>query len=129
MVTPRNLAGLAVGLLLSVGASGEARSAQLLMLERQGCIWCDRFDAEIAPAYPHTAEGQRAPLRRVDVGGAWPDDLTGIAPERLTPTFVLMSDDGVEVARLRGYPGDQFFWPLLDEMLAKLAPSPGVKTD
>jgi hypothetical protein len=29
-------------------------------------------------------------------------------------------DNGVEVARLRGYPGDNFFWPLLEEMLAKL---------
>jgi hypothetical protein len=36
-----------------------------------------------------------------------------------TPTFVLV-EDGREIARLRGYPGDQFFWALVDEMLAKL---------
>ena len=96
-----------------------ARAAELLMLEQPGCVWCARFNAEIAPAYPKTAEGARAPLRRVDITGDWPDDLAGIATERFTPTFVLV-EDGKEVGRIRGYPGDEFFWYLLAELLAKL---------
>ncbi|WP_229151987.1 thioredoxin family protein [Aurantimonas sp. VKM B-3413] len=89
------------------------------MLEKPGCPWCKRFDEEIAPAYPNTVEGRRAPLRRIDITRPWPADLEGIRKERLTPTFIL-TDRGLEIARLRGYPGDQFFWSLLDDMLAKL---------
>ncbi|MEQ8398394.1 transcriptional regulator [Thalassobaculum sp.] len=99
-------------------------AAELLVLEQAGCVWCARFDAEIAPAYPNTEEGRRAPLRRVDVTEPWPEDLAAIRPERLTPTFILLADDGTEVARLRGYPGDEFFWPVLSEMMAKLKSSP-----
>ncbi len=118
------MAATAAVLMLSLNAPFEAAAAELLLLEQPGCAWCARFDAEIAPGYPHTAEGRRAPLRRVDVSRPWPADLAAIAPERLTPTFVLLSDDGTEVARLRGYPGDNFFWPLLAEMLQKLRPAP-----
>ena len=94
-------------------------AAELVMLERPGCSWCARWNAEIAPAYPHTAEGRLAPLRRVDVTGPWPSDLRGIARDPYTPTFILV-ENGMEIARLRGYPGNHFFWPLLGEMLAKL---------
>lgn len=89
------------------------------MLERPGCVWCARWNREIAPIYPLTAEGRRVPLRRIDVSAPWPTDLAGIAVDRYTPTFVIV-EDGAEIARLRGYPGEDFFWPLLGEMLAKL---------
>lgn len=88
-------------------------------MEQPGCVWCKKFNEEIAPAYPNTEEGAHAPLRRVDITQDWPEDLAHIRPERLTPTFVLL-DDGVEIDRLRGYPGDAFFWGLLDRMLSKL---------
>ena len=96
-----------------------AAAAELLMLHQPGCGWCERFEAEIGEAYPNTSEGAAAPLRRVDITKPWPADLNGIAPERFTPSFVLV-EGGKEIARLRGYPGDQFFWFLVDEMLAKL---------
>ena len=102
-----------------LNGSTYAVSAELLMLERPGCVWCARFDAEIAPAWPKTTEGRAAPLRRVDISLPWPDDLAGIAIERFTPTFILV-DNGKEIGRLRGYPGDQFFWTSIDELLAKL---------
>ena len=97
-----------------------AGAAELIMLERPGCGWCLRWNREIAPIYPKTSEGRKAPLRRVDVTAPWPNDLAGIASDRYTPTFIVV-EDGIEIARLRGYPGDNFFWPLLEEMLAKLA--------
>ncbi len=108
------LASLAV-----LAAMPRVRAAELVIMDQPGCPWCARFDAEIAPAYPKTPEGRIAPLRRVDITRAWPADLSAIAPSHFTPTFVLI-DKGTEVARMRGYPGDQFFWYLLDEMLKKL---------
>lgn len=92
---------------------------ELLMLEQPGCAWCARFNADIAPAYAKTAAGQRAPLRRVDIKQPWPEDLKNIRAERYTPTFILL-DDNQEIGRIRGYPGDNWFWVMLDELLAKL---------
>lgn len=118
--TPLPTAILALLAILAGFATAQsATAAELLMLERPGCPWCKRFDAEIAPAYAKTDEGRRAPLRRIDVTRPWPADLAAIARERLTPTFVLVAE-GVEVGRLRGYPGDEFFWVLLADMLANL---------
>jgi len=110
------LAALTLPLLLP---QNPARAAELLMLEQPGCAWCVRWHKEIGEAYPNTEQGKRAPLRRIDIHKKWPDDLENIRIERTTPTFILI-DDNKEIARLRGYPGDHFFWPLLDEMLSQL---------
>jgi len=110
---------------LAVTAAIPANAAELIMFEQAGCSWCARWNAEIGPAYPKTEEGQIAPLRRVDIHKKLPDDLAGIRVERFTPTFVLV-DNGVEIGRMRGYTGDEFFWYLLGEMLQKLdRPSAG----
>lgn len=116
----RRLAGVLTAVLLAAAPS--AWAAELVMLEQPGCPWCARFNAEIAPAYAKTEEGKRAPLRRVDITEPIPADLAHITIERFTPTFILM-EDGVEIDRLRGYPGDEFFWSLLDDMLEKLGPA------
>lgn len=100
-----------------------AVAAELLMLEQPGCVWCARFNAEIAPAWPKTDEGRRASLRRVDITQPWPDDLADIARERFTPTFVLVNN-GVELGRLRGYVGDEFFWYRIGELLDRLPKEP-----
>lgn len=96
-----------------------ARAAELVMLEQPGCPWCAKFNAEIAPIWPKTEEGKRVPLRRVDITRPWPADLSDIRKERLTPTFVLV-ENGREIGRLRGYPGDEFFWSSIDELIAEL---------
>ena len=108
-----------IGALLPLPAAGETAEAQLVMLVRPGCHWCRKWETEIGPAYPRSAEGRRAPLRRVDVTGPWPKDLEGVTVDAFTPTFVLVHR-GREIGRLRGYPGDLHFWPLLQEILAGL---------
>jgi thioredoxin-related protein len=91
------------------------------MFKDAGCVWCARFDAEIAPIYSKTDEGKRAPLRRVDASQPLPSDLTFIEVERLTPLFVLI-DHGREIGRIRGYPGEDHFWGLLGTLIGKLPP-------
>lgn len=89
---------------------------QLLMAEEPGCMWCARWNSDIAPIYPKTAEGAVAPLRRVDLTQPFPNDITLTRRVNFTPTFVLLVD-GAEVNRIEGYPGEDFFWGLLGQML------------
>jgi len=96
-----------------------ARAAELIMFEQAGCTWCETFDREIAPIYPKTTEGQRAPLRRVDIDHPLPPDLAFIEVERLAPLFVLV-ENGREIGRIRGYPGEDNFWGLLGVLIKKL---------
>lgn len=89
------------------------------MFEEKGCVWCKRWTDEIGPIYPKTAEGRRAPLRRVDMHERRPEDLEAVAPVVVSPTFVLV-DDGKEIGRIEGYPGEDFFWGLLGRLIDEL---------
>ncbi|MEN8659378.1 thioredoxin fold domain-containing protein [Marivita sp.] len=102
----------------------------LVMVEQPGCIYCERWDAEIGPAYPKTAEGKFAPLMRADLRQGPPEGITYARRVLFTPTFVLI-DDGQEQARIEGYPGEDFFWPLLTKLLednTDFATSTGIET-
>jgi len=114
------LLALSIGFALPATAS---RAAELVMFERPGCAWCARFNAEIAPLYGKTEESRAAPLRRVDLNGPRPADLAGIDPGPFTPTFVVVQE-GREIGRIRGYPGDAFFFGLLDRILSKAGSEP-----
>src|SRR5712671_4962430 len=106
-------------LLVTLLLAPAARSAELVMFEQKGCVWCQRFDREIAPAYDRTTEGKRAPLRRQDIKQPIAAELAFIKRERFTPVFVLI-DEGREIGRIRGYPGDTFFWGLLANLIERL---------
>jgi thioredoxin-related protein len=100
-------------------ALARADAAELVMFEQKGCPWCAVFDREVAAIYAKTPEGARAPLRRVDIAKPLPRDLAFIRAERMTPVFVLI-DGGREIGRIRGYPGEDHFWGLLGELIARL---------
>lgn len=85
---------------------------QLVMFEQPGCGYCMAWDRDVATEYPLTAEGRVAPLRRLQIAQALPADLRLDRPAAFTPTFVLVND-GAEVGRIEGYPGEDFFWGLL----------------
>ena len=102
--------------LLVASARGAMADAMLVMVEEKGCIWCARWNEEISEIYPKTAEGAAAPLKRIDIHAKRPDDIVFARSLTFTPTFVLVVD-GLEVSRIEGYPGEDFFWGLLDRML------------
>lgn len=106
---------IAVILALVLARPGDA--AELVMVQQPGCAWCQRWDADIGAIYPKTPEGRAAPLRRVDIR-AKPDDLIYARQVVFTPTFLLV-EDGVELDRIEGYPGEDFFWGLLGMMLER----------
>ena len=114
-------AGLLAGLLLAVGSflSTAAHSAELVMFEASYCEWCAAWHEEIGPIYPKTAEARVAPLRQVDIDDPRPDDLSHIDGIVYTPTFVLI-ENGNEIGRINGYPGEDHFWGLLGVLLERI---------
>lgn len=93
-----------------------AAAVELLMFEQPGCVYCARWDAEVGPEYPLTDEGKAAPLRRLQLRAPLPEGINLRAQPAFTPTFILIRD-GQEIGRIEGYPGEDFFWPLLDALL------------
>ena len=106
-------------LLLSWCLASRADAAELVMFEQRGCPFCAQFDAEIAPDYPRSAAGARAPLRRVDIYRSRDGGIAGLDPAVFTPTFVLI-DGGREVGRLVGYPGRRYFYAELQALIEKM---------
>jgi hypothetical protein len=100
------------GLILFLSA---ADAAELVMFRREGCVWCARWDRDVGPIYGKTEFGRRAPLRMVDIARGAPG-LRTRGPVIYTPTFVLV-ENGQEIGRIEGYPGDAFFWGLLEQLL------------
>ena len=88
------------------------------MFEQPGCIYCARWNEEVSPEYPLTAEGKAAPLLRLQLREPLPEGLALVSPPVFTPTFVLVKN-GVEAGRIEGYPGEDFFWPLLAGLIER----------
>ena len=107
---------VAAGLIALTAIFSPARAAELVMVEERGCHWCARWNEDIAPIYPKTAEGKAAPLRRIDISIRHPEDFSYTRRVAYTPTFVLIAE-GKELGRIEGYPGEDFFWALLEKLL------------
>jgi hypothetical protein len=109
---------LALPVVFVFSVSAAFAEVTLVMAEEPGCMWCARWNSEIAPIYPKTSEGQAAPLRRINIQDPVPEDITLARRVNFTPTFVLLVD-GVEQNRIEGYPAEDFFWGLLGQMLER----------
>ena len=97
--------------LLGIAPLAAQANPILLMAEEDGCYWCAKWNEEIAHIYPKTDEGRTAPLQRYDLHGEHPD-FEFEKRVHFTPTFILINN-GKEVGRIEGYPGEDFFWGLL----------------
>lgn len=108
---------LILGVLMASAPGLPLRAAELVMVEQRGCIYCQMWHRDVGPGkYALTDEGAFAPLRVIDLHAPRPDDIVFARPLRITPSFVLVAD-GRELARLEGYPGEDFFWGILGMML------------
>lgn len=104
----------------SLSASAGVHAAELVVFEQPGCVWCQRFETEVAEGYQKSEEGRRAPLRRVDIRQQDTAGFTLAQHVRITPTFVLVENQR-EVGRLTGYPGKDFFWTELATLTGRLS--------
>ena len=98
---------------------------RLIMVDDVGCSYCRKWDEEVGVAYPQSAEGRLAPLERRPKRHT---DLHAYEPLAYTPTFVLVRD-GREIGRIVGYPGADFFWGELSQLLATSGSNSGPAID
>ena len=96
--------------------AGEPARLELVMIERTGCAWCARWNADIGPIYGKTPEGEQAPLRRHDLAAGQPPEAA--TPVRYTPTF-LLTREGREIGRITGYLDEAMFWGLLGGLIRR----------
>ena len=101
-----------IALTIPVSSRGEAGKNELVMVEREGCTWCETWHQVIGPIYPKTDEGRRFPLRRVNLDEDRPETKFLREGVRYTPTFILLRC-GKDAGRIIGYPGEANFWGLL----------------
>jgi thioredoxin-related protein len=101
---------------------GIAAASELVMFERDGCVWCARWNREIAPSYDKTDEARLLPLRRINMDRDKNPGFMLASPVRFTPTFVIV-DEGREIGRITGYMNDESFWGLLGKLAARLTTS------
>lgn len=104
--------------LLVAPGTTSAKAGELVMFRQAGCEWCEAWDEEIGTIYPKTEEGREWPIRYVDIHKSRPADLRTLKPVVFTPTFVA-HENGVEVGRITGYTGEDFFWGLLSKIVEK----------
>lgn len=101
-----------------MAAGADLSGLRLVMIEEDGCSFCLRWKRDVGVGYPLSEEGRRAPLVLVD---RWSREAQTLGRIVYTPTFVLVRD-GVEQGRIVGYPGADFFWTMLAELLGKQRP-------
>ena len=118
------LAALLAAPLFGRVARADSSALTLIMVDEPGCVYCRKFDAEIGRGYPRTKEGHFAPLVRVRRKSP---QLSGFNPVIYTPTFIL-TRRGEELGRITGYPGAEYFYAELSELLAKAGFAAGLSS-
>jgi len=102
--------------------AGPVAAGGLWMFESPNCEWCEAWDRDVGTIYDKTKQGKKFPLHRIRLGTRIPKTIAITRPIVYTPTFILV-ENGQEIGRITGYPGEDFFWGLLDELLDTVSPS------
>lgn len=99
-------------------APARADAIEIVMFRRAGCPWCHAWDREIGGIWSRSDIGARHPMRMVDLDADLMPAIALVRPVRFTPTFVV-ARDGAEIGRIEGYPGQDFFWGLMERLVAQ----------
>ncbi len=114
----RHLALALVLVLITLPDGSRAQDMRLLMIEQAGCYYCRVFNRDMAPIYEKSEEGMTAPLVHAQLREPLPEGITLASTPFVTPTFVLLGPDGHEIERLTGFPGEDFFWSYIGDMIS-----------
>lgn len=99
---------------------------RLVVYEIDGCAACEQFHTEALQDYWSSATSSTLPLTIVDLNALGTAGQALRSPIRTVPTFIVMRD-GIEIARLTGYPGKQAFEAGIAQVLADDAPTASIE--
>lgn len=94
-----------------------ATKFQLVVLEADGCIYCNVFRRQLLPAYEASLHGKKAPIRFIDINDPALGELGLTQPVGLVPTFVVL-ENNEEIGRIPGLVGRHDFFRALDYIFA-----------
>ncbi|MBF0414855.1 MAG: hypothetical protein HQL78_03640 [Magnetococcales bacterium] len=96
---------------------GELPSGRLLFVTREGCPYCRAFKESVGQFYHKTQIGKQFPLTEVDRDAPAAEFMDLVWEVTFFPTFVVYGRDGKEIARFRGYRGDEAFWADMEKVI------------
>lgn len=99
---------------------------RLFVFEIEGCTACAQFHTEALQDYWTSETSRSLPLTIVDLNALGTAGQPLRSPIRTVPTFIVMRD-GIEIARLTGYPGKQAFEAGIAQVLADDAPTASLR--
>jgi thioredoxin-related protein len=116
---------MTMGLTLSKGHAGIDRDAalpnlgnmQLIVMEAEGCIYCNVFRRDVLPSYEVSERGKEMPVRFVDVNDVPKTGIELQSPIDILPTFVITKDNR-EIGRIPGYVGPEDFFHSIAYLLS-----------
>lgn len=91
---------------------------ELIVVEAEGCIYCQLFRRDVFPAYAASAQAKDLPVRFVDINDIAADRLDFTSSVDVVPTFVVVRSHR-EVGRISGYVGPEDFFHSIKYLLAQ----------
>ena len=90
---------------------------ELVVVEADGCIYCELFRRDVLPTYETSEQGKELPVRFVDINDIDADHLDFKTDVEIVPTFVVVKSRH-ELGRISGYVGPEDFFHSIDYLLA-----------
>jgi thioredoxin-related protein len=91
---------------------------ELIVVEAEGCIYCQLFRHDVFPAYAASPQAKDLPVRFVDINDIAADRLDFTSSVDVVPTFVVVRSHR-EVGRISGYVGPEDFFHSIKYLLAQ----------
>jgi thioredoxin-related protein len=102
---------------VDTGAAIPTGTLELVVVEAEGCIYCELFRRDVLPAYEASAQAKDLPVRFVDINDIEADHLSFKSGVDIVPTFVVVKSQQ-EVGRISGYIGQENFFHSISYLLA-----------
>ncbi len=92
-------------------------SLELVVIEADGCIFCQIFRSDVLPSYEASEQGKQMPAHFVDINDMEATHIEFKAAVDIVPTFIVVKDHH-EVGRIPGYVGPENFFHSINYLLA-----------
>jgi thioredoxin-related protein len=113
IASPANTLHAALGTDTALPAS----EYELVVIEVEGCIYCDVFRRDVLPAYDASPRAKDAPIRFLDLNAPEAGKLVlNNGPVTVVPTVILVKANR-EIARVTGYMGPENFFRQVNWLL------------